>query len=73
MTAVYRMSRSSWTPDQAFKEMKQFKFGADFLHCEYQTIRLCLPRDAASCGDGYRCGATESRRIEVLTAPNLYK
>lgn len=32
MTAIYRMEQNRWTPDQAFREMKQYKFGADFLH-----------------------------------------
>jgi len=36
MTAVYRMNNEGWTADQAFKEMKQFKFGADFLHTEFK-------------------------------------
>jgi len=35
MTAVYRMTHDGWTADQAFKEMKQFKFGLDFLHPEF--------------------------------------
>lgn len=43
MTAVYRISRSSWTPDQAFKEMKQFKFGADFLHSEFKQFVYAYP------------------------------
>ena len=38
MTAVYRMTQHSWTPDQAFKEMKQFKFGSDFLHPEFKRF-----------------------------------
>jgi len=32
MTAVYRMTKDGWTADRAFSEMKQYKFGADFLH-----------------------------------------
>jgi tyrosine-protein phosphatase SIW14 len=32
MTAAYRMTQQGWTADQAFAEMKQYKFGADFLH-----------------------------------------
>jgi len=34
MTAVYRMTQG-WTADQAFKEMKQYGFGAGFLHSEF--------------------------------------
>lgn len=38
MTAIYRMSKMGWTADQAFKEMKQFKFGFDFLHPEFKSF-----------------------------------
>jgi uncharacterized protein (TIGR01244 family) len=38
MTAVYRMAKEGWTSDQAFKEMKQYKFGADFLHSEFKQF-----------------------------------
>ena len=38
MTAIYRMTHDSWTSDQAFKEMKQYKFGADFLHPEFKSF-----------------------------------
>jgi tyrosine-protein phosphatase SIW14 len=39
MTAVYRMTGDAHlTSDQAFAEMKQFKFGADFLHPEFKRF-----------------------------------
>ena len=38
MTAVYRMTDDHWSPDQAFKEMKQYKFGFDFLHPEFKKF-----------------------------------
>jgi protein tyrosine/serine phosphatase len=38
MTAVYRMTQHGWTAAQAFNEMKQFKFGADFLHREFKDF-----------------------------------
>jgi protein tyrosine/serine phosphatase len=38
MTAVYRMTHDGWTPDRAFKEMKQYNFGADFLHNEFKEF-----------------------------------
>ena len=38
MSAVYRMTEHAWTPDQAFKEMKKFKFGATFLHPEFKNF-----------------------------------
>ena len=30
--------RQGWSADRAFKEMKQFKFGADFLHSEFKDF-----------------------------------
>jgi tyrosine-protein phosphatase SIW14 len=36
MTAAYRMTNDGWSPEQAFREMKQYKFGADFLHPEFK-------------------------------------
>jgi protein tyrosine/serine phosphatase len=38
MTAIYRMTNDSWTADKAFAEMKQYKFGADFLHPEFKQV-----------------------------------
>jgi tyrosine-protein phosphatase SIW14 len=38
MTAIYRMAKEGWTSDRAFKEMKQYKFGADFLHPEFKKF-----------------------------------
>jgi protein tyrosine/serine phosphatase len=38
MTAVYRMTQDGWTADRAFSEMKQYKFGADFLHPALKTF-----------------------------------
>lgn len=38
MTAVYRMTRDGITGDAAFKEMKQFKYGPDFLHPEFKKF-----------------------------------
>ena len=38
MTAVYRMTNDAWTPDKAFSEMKQYKFGMDFLHPEFKKF-----------------------------------
>ena len=40
MTAIYRMTAQAWTPIQAFKEMKEYKFGADFLHQEFKDFVL---------------------------------
>jgi protein tyrosine/serine phosphatase len=38
MTAAYRMTQEGWTSDQAFREMKQYNFGADFLHPEFKAF-----------------------------------
>ena len=38
MTAAYRITHDGWTAAQAFKEMKQYKFGADFLHPEFKQF-----------------------------------
>ena len=38
MTAVYRMTAHGWTADQAFKEMKDYRFGFDFLHPEFKRF-----------------------------------
>jgi protein tyrosine phosphatase (PTP) superfamily phosphohydrolase (DUF442 family) len=38
MTAAYRMNEDGWSADQAFKEMKQYKFGSDFLHSEFKQF-----------------------------------
>jgi len=55
MTAVYRMSEDGWTSDQAFKEMKQFKFGAYFLHSEFKDfVYDYQPQRAAASGNAQR-------------------
>jgi tyrosine-protein phosphatase SIW14 len=38
MTAVYRITGDGWSGDQAFKEMKKYNFGADFLHPEFKKF-----------------------------------
>jgi len=38
MTAVYRMNADGLSGDQAFKEMKQFNYGPDFLHPEFKKF-----------------------------------
>lgn len=50
MTAVYRMTQNAWTPEKAFSEMKQFNFGADFLHPEFKKFVLAykVPAPAAT-------------------------
>ena len=38
MTAVYRMTKDGITGVEAFKEMKRFNFGPDFLHPEFKRF-----------------------------------
>jgi len=38
MTAIYRITNDGWSADQAFSEMKQYKFGADYLHAEFKKF-----------------------------------
>ena len=38
MTAIYRMTQNSWTAGQAFDEMKDYRFGSDFLHPEFKKF-----------------------------------
>ena len=47
MTAIYRMTDDGWSPAQAFAEMKQYKFGADFLHAEFKDFVFGYPAQAA--------------------------
>jgi protein tyrosine/serine phosphatase len=42
MTAIYRMTVEGWKPTQAFAEMKQYKFGADFLHPEFKDFVMAF-------------------------------
>jgi tyrosine-protein phosphatase SIW14 len=43
MTAVYRMMHDGWDSARAFAEMKQYKFGADFLHPEFKQFVYDYP------------------------------
>ena len=47
MTAVYRISNNAWTGDQAFREMKQYKYGADMLHPEFKAFVQSYRADGA--------------------------
>ena len=49
MTAVYRMTKDGLTGEQAFKEMKQYKYGPDFLHPEFKKfVHKYQPKTAAA-------------------------
>ena len=62
MTAVYRMTHYGWTGAQAFKEMKQYKYGADFL-----------PPDVKEFVYGYRPLATAQTAplVEASSSPRV--
>ena len=49
MTAVYRMTKDGLTGEQAFKEMKQYKYGPDFLHPEFKKfVQKYQPKTATA-------------------------
>jgi protein tyrosine/serine phosphatase len=51
MTAVYRMTNDGLTGEQAFAEMKRFKYGAEFLHPEFKHfIYEFKPAERAEAG-----------------------
>ena len=47
MTAAYRMTHDGWSADQAFAEMKRYKFGAEMLHPEFKKFVYAYRPDAA--------------------------
>ena len=47
MTAIVRMTNDGWSAEQAFSEMKQYKFGADFLHSEFKRVVYAYPAQLA--------------------------
>src|SRR4029453_4991301 len=46
MTAPYRMTGEHWTADQAFAEMRTYKYGADFLDPEFKQFVYAYQRAA---------------------------
>jgi protein tyrosine phosphatase (PTP) superfamily phosphohydrolase (DUF442 family) len=53
MTAIYRMTNDGLTGEQAFKEMKQYKYGPDFLHPEFKKfVHKYQPRTATAVAGG---------------------
>ena len=64
MTAAYRMSEEGWTADRAFKEMKDFKFGADFLHSEFKDfVYAYQPQQAVVAATAQKAEATSSVKL----------
>ena len=69
MTAAYRMTHEAWSGDQAFKEMKQYNFGSDFLHPEFKQFVYGYHPDARG-GLGYGDGGGErSAALGAATRP----
>jgi protein tyrosine/serine phosphatase len=60
MTAAYRMTHDGWSSDRAFNEMKQYKFGADFLHSEFKNFVFAY-HPAAAARATTQANATASR------------
>jgi len=60
MTAVYRMTQNGWSADQAFKEMKQYNFGADFLHPEFKDFVYRYSADHAATRSRQAVAAAQS-------------
>lgn len=49
MTAIYRMTKDGLNGEQAFSEMKQYKYGPDFLHPEFKEfVQAYKPKTAAA-------------------------
>lgn len=62
MTAAYRMTHDGWSADQAFTEMKHYKFGADFLHPEFKDFVYAYQADAAHAAAAVASSGGSSRR-----------
>ena len=60
MTAVYRMTEDGWNPERAFAEMKQYKFGMDFLHPEFKQFVYGYPALLARSTEAHAAAATKS-------------
>ena len=49
MTAIYRMNVDGWNSARAWTEVKQYKYGAEFLHPEFKEfISTYVPAPAAT-------------------------
>jgi tyrosine-protein phosphatase SIW14 len=59
MTAVYRINEDGWSADQAFREMKQYKFGSDFLHPEFKEYVYGYRADTAVAAAGVKGAGTK--------------
>ena len=77
MTAIYRMTVDGWNADRAFGEMKDYKFGMDFLHPEFKQFVFSfrpaaqteLAERATVPGEGAVPSADVSNASHALLAP----
>jgi tyrosine-protein phosphatase SIW14 len=71
MTAVYRMASDGWTAEQAFSEMKKYKFGMDFLHPEFKKFVYGYQAAPATQLAATKAAApsTPSGVVATVTAP----
>jgi protein tyrosine/serine phosphatase len=60
MTAAYRMTHDGWSADQAFAEMKRYKFGADMLHPEFKAFVYAYRADATATSPAMIAGSKSS-------------
>ena len=61
MTAAYRMTHEGWTAEQAFAEMKQYRFGSDFLHPEFKQFVYGYHPDVRAAGAAAATSASAQR------------
>jgi protein tyrosine/serine phosphatase len=62
MTASYRMTHDGWNGDRAFNEMKQYKFGADFLHPEFKQFVYSYHPDTTHTAAALNAATTTTQR-----------
>src|SRR5262249_35577338 len=58
MTALYRMIDQGWSGDRAFAEMKNYKYGPDFVHSEFKKFVLGYHVDPANAAKANPLKAT---------------
>jgi protein tyrosine/serine phosphatase len=74
MTAVYRMTDDGWSADRAFSEMKQYKFGADFLHSEFkQFVYAYQPDRSRAVASATEAAATPTAATKTVATPTATK
>ncbi len=69
MTALYRMENEGWTSDRAFREMKNYKFGADFLHSEFKRFVYSYRPEVKNAGNAGAPAAAPAAAPGSVLAP----